>query len=117
VPRYWTKGAIGLLGDAAHPVLPFLAQGGVMALEDAVVLADVMHAEGDTARALKIYELLRRPRASRAADASRMNGTIYHLSGLGARARNLALRTLSGEHLMARYDWLYGWRPEDVSRR
>ena len=45
----------------------------------------------------------------RVAKASRRNGSIYHLSGLAARARNLVLRKLPPQRLMARYDWLYGW--------
>jgi salicylate hydroxylase len=59
--------------------------------------------------ALSWYGHRRRRRAARVAAASRRNGTIYHLSGPLAGARNLAMRTLGPERLMARYDWLYGW--------
>ena len=110
VPRHWTRGPIALLGDAAHPVLPFLAQGGVMALEDAMVVADALHRSTDVTAALNWYQRQRRPRAIRVARASRRNGSIYHLSGPQALARNLMLRTLPPQRLMARYDWLYGWR-------
>ncbi len=109
----WTQGRVALLGDAAHAIVPFLAQGGVLALEDAVVLADVLQTCGaDTAAALQLYERRRRRRAHRVAQASLQNGRIYHLSGVAAAARNLALKTVLPEILMARYDWLYGWRPE-----
>ena len=112
VPRHWTRGPIALLGDAAHPVLPFLAQGGVMALEDAMVVADALHRSTDVTAALKWYQRQRRPRAIRVARASRRNGSIYHLSGPQALARNLVLRKVPPQRLMARYDWLYGWRSD-----
>jgi 2-polyprenyl-6-methoxyphenol hydroxylase-like FAD-dependent oxidoreductase len=107
----WTHGPVTLLGDAAHAIVPFLAQGAVLALEDAVVLADALHHSGtDTNAALRLYERQRRQRAERVGQASLQNGRIYHLSGLPALARNLALHAVPGELLMARYDWLYGWR-------
>lgn len=113
VPRIWSRGRIALLGDAAHPVLPFLAQGGVLALEDAAVLADALHRfDTDVPAALTWYGRQRRGRAARVAAASGQNGRIYHLSGPLAQARNLALRSISPQRLMARYDWLYGWRPD-----
>lgn len=113
VPSTWSRGPVTLLGDAAHPVLPFLAQGGVLALEDAAVLADALarHAD-DVPAALSAYQRRRRARAVRVANASRRNGRIYHLSGLAALARNLVLRSMPPQRLMARYDWLYGWRAE-----
>ncbi len=108
--RSWSRGPVALLGDAAHPVLPFLAQGGVLALEDAVVLAEALHKfPSDVPGALSWYTHRRRGRAARVAAASRRSGAIYHMSGPLARARNLALRSLGPERLMARYDWLYGW--------
>ncbi len=108
----WSRGPVALLGDAAHAIVPFLAQGGVLALEDAVVLADALkHSEDDAAVAFKLYERRRRARALQVAKASLQNGRIYHLSGAPARARDLVLRLAPPERLMARYDWLYGWRP------
>ena len=111
VPAQWSRGRVALLGDAAHPVLPFLAQGGVLALEDAAVLADTLadHPQ-DIPAALLAYQRRRCARAMRVAKASRRNGRIYHLSGLAALARNLYLRSMPPQRLMASYDWLYGWR-------
>lgn len=107
----WTKGAVALLGDAAHPIAPFFAQGGALAIEDAAVLADVLKRSpgGDTAGALKAFEAARKPRADRVVAASRRNGEIYHARGLVAAARNAVLATVPGSAMMARYDWLYGW--------
>jgi salicylate hydroxylase len=101
------------MGDAAHAIVPILAHGGVLALEDAIVLADAVQRQGpDVAAALLWYANRRRPRALDVARASLQNGRIYHLSGALAHARNLVLRTLPPERLMARYDWLYGWHPD-----
>jgi salicylate hydroxylase len=109
-------GRLALLGDAAHPVQPFLAQGGAMALEDAVVLADAMAADPEPARALAAYAASRTSRVRRVARASGVNGRIYHLGGWAASARDLALTRLAPETLMRRLDWLYGWRlPSSVA--
>jgi salicylate hydroxylase len=113
VPRALAHGPVALLGDAAHPVTPFLAQGGVLALEDAAVLAAMLARQpDDVPAALGAYEKCRRRRAMRVANASRRNGRIYHMAGLAAAMRNLVLRFTPPQRLMARYDWLYGWRAE-----
>jgi salicylate hydroxylase len=108
----WGKGAVTLLGDAAHPMLPYLAQGAAMAIEDAAVLAQrLADARDDPAGAMRRYERQRRERAARAQRAARRNGIVYQLGGPGAFLRTLALTAIGGERLLARYDWLYGWRP------
>ena len=108
----WGKGAVTLLGDAAHPMLPYLAQGAAMAIEDAAVLAQrLADARDDPAGAMRRYERQRRRRAARAQRAARRNGIVYQLGGPGAFLRTLALTAIGGERLLARYDWLYGWRP------
>ena len=105
---------IALVGDAAHPILPFLAQGGVMALEDAVVFADCIAGQpADMPGALRIYESARRTRVAAIAATSRQNGHIFHLSGAAAMARNLAMAAIPATRLMARYDWVYGWKPPE----
>ncbi len=107
----WSKGRVALLGDAAHPVLPFLAQGAALALEDAVALTAALAPQcGDVAARLADYSAARRPRAARVATASARNGRIYHVSGPLALARNAALSGLPPSRLMAGYDWLYGWK-------
>jgi salicylate hydroxylase len=111
IPRNWVKGRVALLGDAAHPVLPFLAQGAVLALEDAAILAqELSKAPTEPSLALQRYENKRRARALRVQAASRRNGRIYHLGGLMAAARDRVLTSAPPVLLMRQYDWLYGWR-------
>lgn len=109
----WTSGRAALLGDAAHPVLPFLAQGAVMALEDAVTLASFVAArDGNMETALGEYERARRTRVAKVAEASERNGRIYHMQGGMALARNATMKIAPPNRVMAGFDWLYGWKPE-----
>ena len=106
----WHQGRICLLGDAAHPVLPFLAQGGVLAIEDAFILADCINDnDDDIDLAFSVYETQREPRASRVQSRSQKNGTIYHMKKPISVARDLVLKNSSATSLIGRYDWLYGY--------
>ncbi|MCC2113682.1 MAG: FAD-dependent monooxygenase [Hyphomicrobiales bacterium] len=105
----WTKGPITLLGDSAHAMLPFVAQGGAMAIEDAAVLADCVAGGDLVPTAFRKYESLRKPRVSRVSRTAAENGRTYHLSGPTALARNMVLASLPAQSLLARFDWLYGW--------
>ena len=108
-------GPVTLIGDAAHPMLPFLAQGAGMAIEDAAVLGHFLaHFRDDPADALRGYEGARWHRAERAQQMSRKQGRIYGLSGPEALVRNLVMRSKGGEKLLARQDWLYSWRPPSL---
>jgi salicylate hydroxylase len=105
----WTSGRIALLGDAAHAIVPFLAQGAAMAIEDAAVLADCLHAASDIATALGAYETRRKARVTRVAEASAEAGRHYQDRGIVASARDIALK-FGGERLiLGRNDWIYGW--------
>jgi salicylate hydroxylase len=107
-------GPVTLIGDAAHPMLPFLAQGAGLAIEDAAVLADMLGKSlDDPCDALRAYEGARWHRTARAQQMSRRQGRIYGLSGPEALVRNLAMRAMGGEKLRARYDWLYDWQPPE----
>ncbi|SDO81466.1 salicylate hydroxylase [Filomicrobium insigne] len=112
-PPAFVNGRVALLGDAAHPVLPFLAQGGVMALEDGFVLAQCVAAHEDVSAAFSAYQFARRQRVLRVQGASRKNGRIYHLQGALATARNLTLKAAPPGMLLSQYDWLYGWHPDE----
>jgi salicylate hydroxylase len=111
----WTDGAVTLLGDAAHAMLPFAAQGAGMAIEDAAVLAKCL-GEGAGASAtgvpaaLKHYARLRRSRVTRVQRAARQSGRIYHLPGAAAYARDLAIKAMGAKRVLARQDWIYDWR-------
>lgn len=108
----WVKGRVALLGDAAHPVLPFLAQGGALAIEDAAVLVREVLARPDyTEEALTAYEQARRPRAKRVQSGARANGRHYHMPLPFSLARDFVLRRLGGTGLLDRYQWLYEWKP------
>ncbi len=100
----WRLGRATLLGDACHATLPFMAQGAAMAIEDAAVLARCV-SPGDVDEGLERYGALRRPRTAFVQNASRRNATVYHLSGLPAKARNLVL-PYAGERTMEK---LYGF--------
>jgi salicylate hydroxylase len=106
----WGSGPVTLLGDAAHPMLPFLAQGAAMAIEDAFVLAAALaRLPDDPARALRDYERQRQPRTARVQRAARRNDLVYHLGGPAAVVRDAALAALGGRRLLAQYDWIYRW--------
>ena len=109
----WGVGPVTLLGDAAHPMLPFLAQGGAMAIEDAAVLARCLSSASQPPdAALRRYEKLRQNRTARVQRQARRNGVVYHLGGPAAVARDLALGLIGGNGLLGLYDWLYDWRSQ-----
>jgi salicylate hydroxylase len=107
----WGEGPVTLLGDAAHPMLPYLAQGAAMAIEDAAVLAECLDRNPDAPAALRQYEASRLPRTTRVQRDARHNGTVYHMRGAAAVLRSLGLMAMGGDRLISRYDWLYGWTP------
>ncbi|MGE3147517.1 MAG: FAD-dependent monooxygenase [Pseudorhodoplanes sp.] len=104
------EGPATLVGDAAHPMPPFLAQGAAMAIEDAAILAQCLGEQPDAIeQAMRRYENLRHPRIAAVRRAVHRADRIYHLTGFMAAARNAAMRGLGGERLRMRYDWLYDW--------
>jgi salicylate hydroxylase len=112
-PGFPDHAPVTLIGDAAHPMLPFLAQGAAMAIEDAEILARCLTSPAaDPEPGLRRYEAIRRARVRRVQQEARANSRTYHMSGPAALARNLAMRLMGGDRLRARYDWLYDWRPD-----
>jgi salicylate hydroxylase len=123
-PTDMARGRIALVGDAAHPMLPYMAQGAGLAIEDALALADALaspvatpaHAlaaraaagapMGDVSQALGRYAQARWQRSARVQARARRNGVVFHLGGPARLARDLALRTLGGR--LMDVPWLYG---------
>lgn len=104
----WTLPGVALLGDAAHPMLPFLAQGAAQAIEDAAALGAAFEKSGgDVATALAHYEMSRVTRAASIVLASRRQGAIYHMRGPLAFARDLVMSSMSPDQMLKRLDWLY----------
>ena len=103
--RQWSKGPVALLGDACHPMLPFMAQGAATAIEDAAVLASCLANAPNVSTAFNRYAALRQQRAAWIQGLARRNARVFHLSGLAAWARNRAAKR-SGKRIM---DAVYGY--------
>lgn len=106
----WVDGRVALLGDAAHPMLQYMAQGACMAMEDAVALAHEMEAAGgDVEKALPAYNARRALRTARVQLQSREVGAhVYHPAGAHAELRNAVMRAKAPEDWYDAVDWLYG---------
>jgi salicylate hydroxylase len=109
----WSEGHVTLLGDACHPMLPFLAQGAAMAIEDAWALAACLDAEADVPAALAAYEERRKPRVTRVQAGARSNAKLYHrgnpLTRFGSYVpMAMAARAAPG-FVRSRLDWIYSY--------
>jgi salicylate hydroxylase len=119
VAEVWQRpmgfGGVAILGDAAHPTLPFLAQGACMALEDAWVLAESLAQTDSFPAGLAAYQSARKPRCTRIVAAANSNAKLYHLRGaerglshLGLRFASALAPKLAPSFALSRFDWLYG---------
>lgn len=109
--EHWSAGRVTLLGDACHAMLPFWAQGAAQAIEDGAVLAACLAKIGgpDISQALRLYESLRLPRASRVQAASKENKTRFHLpDGPQQRQRDAQLGDASTDWFLKAIAWVYG---------
>jgi salicylate hydroxylase len=112
----WTRGRVTLLGDACHPMRPFLAQGAGMAIEDAWVLSRLLEIyEDEIEHALVEYEQYRLPRTRYVQHQSRVQGEMYHLESALPRLARDAKLALGSRFMpdlaMQRFDWLFGYDP------
>lgn len=111
VAKTWQRGHLALLGDAAHPTLPFLAQGASMALEDAWVLADALAGTDTVAAALADYQSRREKRVRRVISAANGNAWKYHIRPAPLRRAAHTVMRLGGHFapdcMMRQFDWLY----------
>ncbi|WP_150525937.1 FAD-dependent monooxygenase [Roseibium sediminis] len=106
----WRHGQVALLGDAAHGMLPYAAQGGAMAIEDAFVLARTFKAQnGDANTAFAIYEAERKDRVARVQALARRNASIYHMGAPLALARDTVMRMMPPKKFIDQMDWIYRW--------
>lgn len=114
VASRWQDGRMAILGDAAHPTLPFMAQGACMAIEDAWTLAACLDEAPDQTAALARCETLRIPRATRIVAAANDNARNYHLTGPKRLAAHAALRIggkVAPGAILSRFDWIYDFDP------
>ena len=106
--KCWTRGRVALLGDAAHPMLQYLAQGGCMAVEDAMCVADQFERTGgDCERAFQAYNQMRYLRTARAQIMARLYGEVYHASGVVREVRNQLLSQRTPQQAYEGLAWIY----------
>jgi salicylate hydroxylase len=107
----WVKNRFVLLGDSAHPMVPFVAQGACMAIEDAWVLADQLAKNADISAALQAYQNIRKPRATKVQQTALKSGRIYHTANpltRGLLHTGMRLSAKMAPAIMAgHYDWIY----------
>ncbi|MGV8853968.1 MAG: FAD-dependent monooxygenase [Devosia sp.] len=105
----WYQGNIGLIGDAAHAMVPFQAQGAAMGIEDAAVLAPLLVVQPDARTAFASYQQLRQRRVTRVARTSASNGRIFHLPWPLSMARDQVIAAQGSQGHLQRLAWLYGY--------
>ncbi len=110
VAERWQNGRLVLLGDAAHPTLPFMAQGACLALEDAWVLARSFDSQSGVRQALAAYKAARQRRAQHVVAAASANARNFHLRGPMRLAAQAVLAAI-GPRLTRKYDWIYNYDP------
>ncbi len=103
----WGKDAVTLLGDAAHGMFPFVAQGAAAALEDAAMLAEQFRGAEDVTAALRAYERARIPRTQKLQSTARNVGRIYHMPMPFSFARDAAIERIGGAGLLRQNEWIY----------
>ena len=108
---FWEGGPVALIGDAAHAMPPFAAQGAAMAIEDAEILARNIETSGPTPDALEAYSASRTKRIAQMRKLARTNGSLYHMGWPFSLVRNLGMRMIPRKQLLTRQSWVYNWRP------
>jgi salicylate hydroxylase len=107
----WGEGLATILGDAAHPMMQYLAQGACMALEDAVTLREALKATGgDIEKGFRLYESKRIVRTARVVLSVREMGRLYHAAGIERLVRNSLWKGRPAERFYDAMDWLYSWK-------
>ncbi|WP_439142685.1 FAD-dependent monooxygenase [Pseudooctadecabacter sp.] len=112
VANVWARDNTALIGDAAHPTLPFLAQGANLAIEDGFILTRCCDGAASVDAAFAAYQAARNPRVRRAIAAANANARNYHLSGPARIVAHMGLKTLgyiAPKAFLQQMDWLYGY--------
>lgn len=110
----WGQGRMTILGDAAHPMTQYMAQGACMALEDAVTLGQaVKRCDHDLEAAFRLYESVRIPRSARVVWSTREMGRLYHARGVERTVRNMLWTGRGQSQFYDALQWLYGWKVEN----
>ena len=107
----WHKGPIGIIGDAAHAMLPYQAQGAAMAIEDALILAHLLATQENATSALSIYQKLRKKRVEKIVNISARNGSIYHMEWPFSLARDMVVAAQGPKGHLKRLAWIYNYNP------
>jgi salicylate hydroxylase len=105
----WHLGGVGLIGDAAHAMLPFQAQGAAMAIEDAATLAPLLMTEPDAESAFRRYAAIRQPRVERVRRLAARNGFAFHMEWPFTWGRDAVIALQGATGHLKRLDWLYGY--------
>ncbi len=106
----WHEGPVIMIGDAAHSMLPFSAQGAAMAIEDAHQLADCLARYKDREMAFPIFVNRRRGRIAKTVALANKNRTIYHMGKPFSEFRNFSMKIMGTRMMLMRHDWLYSWK-------
>ncbi len=109
--KSWRQESMVMIGDAAHGMPPFAAQGAALAIEDAQVLANCVNQNDDTDIALTEFQKLRIPRVNKVAKLARTNRQLYHMGFPFSLVRNLGMHFTPKKRLLDRQAWIYNWRP------
>ncbi|MEM6848702.1 MAG: FAD-dependent monooxygenase [Pseudomonadota bacterium] len=110
-PHWFGEGTLAAVGDASHAMVPFLAQGGAMVLEDAAQLKADVSRFGLTAAAVDAYAKARAPRIKQVAAQAKQQGLIYHVPAPASWVRDLVIKAGGERAVLRRVDWIYRWRP------
>lgn len=112
----WHQGNIGIIGDAAHAMVPFQAQGAAMGIEDAAALAPLLAGTETAEAAFSRYAEMRQPRTRRIAALSAENGRIFHMPWPLSVARNMVMRLQGPRAHLKRLGWVYSYRLSGTDR-
>ncbi|MGB7287010.1 MAG: FAD-dependent monooxygenase, partial [Salaquimonas sp.] len=111
--KKWSSGAVVMIGDAAHGMPPFAAQGAALAIEDAQVLVNCVADESDLEKAFAMFQAKRSKRVKKVAKLADTNRQIYHMGFPFSWVRNLGMALTSPKKLLERQAWIYEWRAKD----